>query len=69
MNKETFGTRLKRLRKEKGLTTTALGKLIGVNHTTISRWENEEMEPSFNNIFSLTKVLNVSSDYLIGIEY
>ena len=68
MIKKIFGERLKQIRKQSNLTTTALGNLVGVSHTTISRWENGVIEASLNHIYKLAKVLNVSSDYLIGIE-
>lgn len=37
------GSLLKRKRKEKGLTLEQLGKMIGVNKGTISRWERNQI--------------------------
>lgn len=36
-----FAERLKELRLESKLSTTALGNAIGVSDASISRWENE----------------------------
>ena len=38
--KEQFGTRLRRLRIEKGLSASQLAKTIGVARSTYSDWEN-----------------------------
>lgn len=35
-------TEFKKLRKERGLTTLAAAKLLGVSHRTAQRWDNGE---------------------------
>lgn len=42
---ESLGIRLKRLRKDKGLTQVELGKLSGVTGVTIGYWEKDLNEP------------------------
>lgn len=63
-----FCERLKELRKEKNLSTVALGKILIVSSSTISRWENGEILPSIDHLYNIAKYFKVSADYLIGLE-
>ena len=65
---KVFCERLRELRKEKNLSTTQVGKSIGVSHATISRWENGLVSPPIEHLYSLAIFFGVSSDYLLGIE-
>ncbi len=51
----------------RGLTQADLGKLAGLPSTTISHFESGSRKPSFDNLRRLTRVLTVSTDYLMGI--
>lgn len=62
-----FCERLKELRLEKGLSTTALGKILNVSNSTISRWESGIIIPSIEHLYNIAKYFDVSADYLIGI--
>lgn len=64
---EKFPARLKNARELRGLTQTDLGKEAGLPSTTISHFESGSRKPSFDNLRRLTKVLGVSTDYLMGI--
>lgn len=64
----TIGNRIRELRKEKKLTQTDLAKLINVSQQTITKWENDIAEPSGSAVKSLANVLNVSADYILGLE-
>ena len=61
----TFGERLRKCRKEKGLTQKELAALIGARHTSISHWEKNQNIPDGNKIVLLIKALDVSPDELI----
>lgn len=65
----TSGDKLKEARIEKGLTLQQLGKLIGVSHATLSKYESGDIEniPP-NRIEDLARVLEVSPAYLMGWE-
>lgn len=63
-----FCERLKELRKENNLSTTQLGNILGVSNSTISRWENGDIEPSIGHLYNIAKYFSVTSDYLIGLE-
>lgn len=60
------GDRLKALRKEKGLTQSQLGELIGVKKSVICLYERELRNPTIESIVALCQIFNVDADYLIG---
>ena len=63
-----FSRRLYELRKERGLSTRELGRLIGVDSGRISRYENDGKRPFLDSAARLSNALNVSLDYLCGYE-
>lgn len=70
---EVFASRLKEARKNKNLTQGALGELIGVTSQTISAYENSDSGekgkvPGLYNAIALAEKLDVSLDYLCGID-
>lgn len=65
---ETFGNRLKILRKEKNIGQIDLAREIGVGKSIISLWEKDECEPTLSKLTSLAKYFGVTIDYLAGLE-
>ena len=63
-----FSTILKTLRKENNLTQSELARLAGISTSCISMIELEQREPTAQTIIALSKALNVSAGYLLGIE-
>lgn len=61
-------TRIKELRKEKGLTQRQLAELVHKSVTGLASWEQGLSEPNINDIRALCKILEVSADYLLGLE-
>lgn len=59
---------LKKLREEKGLTGEQLGKLVNVQKSAISKYERGDIQPSKEVLILLSKELNTSVDYLLGIS-
>lgn len=57
---------IKEARKYKKMTQKQLAKAIGVDFTVISKYENGVVEPSVERLKSISKVLDVPIDYLIG---
>lgn len=55
-----FSKNLKFLREKKGVSKNKLGEMVGVNQTTIGRWESEEISPSIDNLEKVAKVLNIA---------
>jgi len=64
----SVGTRIKELRKGKKLTQQTLAKLIGVNTSTISKWETGEQGLHADNAGTLASMLGVTVEYLMGRE-
>ena len=65
---ETFGQRLSRLRKEKGLTQEDIAKRIIISPQAVSKWENDLSSPDILVLSSLADILGVSVDELLGHE-
>lgn len=63
-----IGKRIKELRKEAGYTQKQLAKLLNKSETGFASWEQGLSEPSVNDLRLLCKLLNVSADYLLGLE-
>ncbi len=63
------GERIKKLRKEKGLTQEQLGKLLGVKKSAIAKYENNRVENlKKETIQKLSDIFNVPASYFLGIE-
>ena len=63
-----FGSRLKELRKQSGLTQQQLADRNGVTKSVISFYELRERSPSPDVLAKLSYIFHVSTDYLLGIE-
>lgn len=66
MNDNSFGSRLRALRKKSGLTQEELAEAIGVHLNTISRWENNSDTPNMIKLHMLAEALNVQESDLIS---
>lgn len=64
-NLETVGERLKHLRRKHDVSQSELAKLIGVDRTTIIRYEKNVYEPSLHTIALYSKLFKVSTDYIL----
>jgi len=65
MEKETFGERLLKRRKELKLSQAALGKMAKVAHVTISQWERNETQPTGKRMFALSSALQCTPAWLL----
>ena len=63
---EFFSKNLKYLREEKGLSQNKLAEKIGVNQTTIARWEDDNRVPTIDNAVDVANVLDISLIDLLG---
>ena len=59
-----IGERLKRIRKEKGMTQDSVAERAGVTATSISRWENGERDPTFRDVEKIAAALGVTMEEL-----
>ena len=58
---------LKKIRKENKITQQELAKRINTTQSNISGWESLKWEPDMEAVKDICKVLNCSSDYLLGL--
>lgn len=64
--KNTFEERLKQIRNEKQLSQAELAKELGVSQSTVGMWENGKNKPGYPTLIKLSKIFDVSLDYLLG---
>lgn len=64
--KTTFASRVQMLRKEKKLTQSQLGELLGIKGRTIRSYESDERRPDFDGLLQMARFFGVSLDYLVG---
>ena len=63
------GERIKKLRKEKGLTQEQLGNLLGVKKSAIAKYENNRVENlKKDTIQKLSEIFDVPASYFLGID-
>ncbi|AWZ34333.1 TPA: transcriptional regulator [Streptococcus agalactiae] len=67
-NMKSFSKRLKELRLEKNQTQQQLADELGVNRVNVTRWEKGNTEPSFSKLIELSKLLNTTPNYLLGVS-
>jgi len=63
-----IGEKIKKLRLENSLTQKDLAEKLYVTAQAVSRWENNEVEPSITTIAEIAKVFNISMSELLGEE-
>ena len=64
-----FGSVLKRLRIQEGLTQQQLADKLGITKSVISYYELQERYPSPEVLMKLAMVFHVSTDYLLGMDH
>jgi transcriptional regulator with XRE-family HTH domain len=63
-----IGEKIQQLRKSMNLTQEQLAEKLGVSRQAVSKWELGEALPDIENIVLLSKVFQVSTDYLLNAE-
>ena len=65
----TFAKKLLQLRKREGYSQEELANVLDVSRQAISRWEMGTAVPDSNNLLQLSKLFDVSTDYLLNDDY
>lgn len=65
---EIFGIRVKQELKVQNKKQVDLAKHLNVRKSTLSEWLNDNNEPPMKTIVDIALFLNVSVDYLLGLE-
>lgn len=65
---EHIGTKIKELRKKNDMTQEKLADYLGVSFQAISKWETGAASPDLALIVPIAKLLDVSTDELLGLN-
>jgi len=63
-----IGKNIRELRKEKGLTQTELALLLRTTQDSVSLWELGKSYPDIPTLIQLTKIFDVTADYILDLE-
>ena len=66
--KYELGNRIKRLRKELGISQKELAERIGVSNSRVSNWEQGINRPDADILADICKALNVSPSELLDVR-
>ncbi|MGE7674430.1 helix-turn-helix domain-containing protein [Lysinibacillus sp. NPDC094403] len=61
----TFGEKILKLRKEKGLSQEALAEKLNTTRQAVSKWENGQGYPETEKLLMIGNIFDVSMDYLL----
>lgn len=62
----TFGTNLERIRKDKKISQSQLGEILGLTQQMISSYEKDLSSPNIDILIKIAEYFNVSIDMLVG---
>jgi transcriptional regulator with XRE-family HTH domain len=65
---QIFAERLKIARSLRQLTQAELGNMAGITTSSVAQFEGNNRSPSLANLEKLARALDVSSDYLLGLN-
>ena len=63
----TFGERLRKARKRRGLSQMDVFDAIGISNKSLSRYENGDTAPNPETLKRLIRLYDVSSEYILGL--
>ncbi len=63
-----LGDKLRTLRKQYHYSQKDIAERLGVTSNSVSKFENDTMTPSFQNMIQFALIYNVSLDYLVGLD-
>lgn len=66
--KTKFSESLRGLMIQFGYSQAFLAKSIGVSQRAISKWLNNQSEPTATNIYNVAKFFEVTADFLLGLS-
>ncbi len=63
-----IGERIRDTREKNGLTQAALAKKLGISRSAVNAWELGVSVPSAQYLVELSRLFNVSTDFLLGLD-
>lgn len=67
-NNNGIGHKIKEYRTMKGMTQKDLADTLHVTYQAVSRWENNDAEPSIDSLKAMCKIFNCTTDELFGMK-
>ncbi len=64
---ELIANRIRELRLENKLSQAQFGEKLSVSQDNVSLWENGKSVPTAEHIIEISKIFNVSADYILGL--
>ena len=68
LNLQNIQMRLRLAIKESGIQQKEIAKLIGVSAQTVSKYMKADVFPALDTLAKLCAVIDVSADYILGID-
>ena len=65
----SIGSNIKKLRREREMTQEQLAECLGITANAVSQWECDRTAPDISQLPILARVLQVSTDRLLGIDF
>ncbi len=62
----SFGSRLRELRKQRGLSQNELAGILKTSHAVIGKYERDDVKPSIDAAKRIANVLETTIAYLLG---
>ena len=63
-----IANRIQYLREKNGMTQTSLAKRLNISRSAVNSWEMSLSVPSLANIIEMTKIFNVTADYILTLS-
>ena len=63
----TIGEKIKKIRKEKGLTQQELADILGIAKTTVTMYETGNRYPHLGILKKICLIFDISGNYLLGL--
>lgn len=64
----SIGEKIKKCRKQKGLTQLEMSEILGITKSVFSKYEKDYVEPNLKNFATICKTLNLSADELLELK-
>ena len=64
----SFGTTIKKLRRDRNITQEQLAEFVGVSTNAVSQWECDKTAPDISHLPILANIFEVSADILLEID-
>ena len=65
MDNREIGEKIKKLRKERNITITDLGRIVGMSKSTVSMWEQGLRRPEYEELQKLSDFFGKSISYFL----